>query len=141
MKNSVGQLTEAMDQFFARILKLVRIVRFEDDSRYATIATSQRVQRYELPDPRDRDFPREQWRYPVSELNFNFVSDKPQNELFTFSGAVEALTRVVYQRNTLKNNNFELEEKKMYTTVKKLDGKEYLIHDTDENWEKENLPF
>ena len=141
MKNSVGQLTEAMYQFFARILKLVRIVRFEDDSRYATIATSQRVQRYELPDPRDRGLPREQWRYPVSELNFNFVSDKPQNELFTFSGAVEALTRVVYQRNTLKNNNFELEEKKMYTTVKKLDGKQYLIHDTDENWEKENLPF
>ncbi len=32
---------------------------------------------------------------PVSLLNFDFVSDKPQNEIFTFSGAVEALTWVI----------------------------------------------
>ncbi len=35
-----------------------------------------------------------------------------------FSGAVEALTRVVYQRNTLNDNIFSVEEK-MCTYVKR----------------------
>ena len=130
MKNSVGQLTEAMDQFFARILKLVHIFRFEDDTRYATIATSQRVKPYELPDPRDRDFPRDQWRYPASTLNFDFVKDKPENELYTFSAAIEELTRIIFQRNTLNGGDFSIDKKDMFTTVKKHDGKQYLVHDT-----------
>jgi len=130
MKNSVGQLTEAMDQFFARILKLVHIFRLEDDTRYATIATSQRVKPYELPDPRDRDFPRDQWRYPASTLNFDFVKDKPENELYTFSAAIEELTRIIFQRNTLNGGDFSIDKKDMFTTVKEHDGKQYLVHDT-----------
>ncbi len=79
-----------MDQFFARILKIGSYIRFEDDSRYATIASSQR-ENVRTPDPRDRGYTGTM-ATPSFIIELLILYQINPNEIFTFSGAVEALT-------------------------------------------------
>ncbi len=69
------------------------------------------------PDPRDEGLPRNNGDTQF-RVNFDFVSDKPQNEIFTFSGAVEALTLELFINQALNDNIFSVEEKRKCTTLK-----------------------
>ncbi len=64
---------------------------------YATIASRiSDIEKQQLSDPRDiGGLPPGTMATPSSLLNFDFVSDKPQNEIFTFGQS--SISTVVYR--------------------------------------------
>lgn len=106
MKNSQSQLSEAMDQFYARIMKLVRVIKTPSEKRLVKIHSSRRlgiegVKIANLQNKHSEKIGGERTLVHSNDTNFAFIDDYGNEKYLTFEAAIAKLTDVVKEQNDL----------------------------------------
>ena len=107
MKNSQSQLSEAMDQFYARIMKLVRVIKTPSKKRLIKILSSKRlgiegVKIDNIRNQNEKKIEGERALVHSNDTNFAFIDDYEREKYLTFEAAISALTNVVQEQNDLE---------------------------------------
>lgn len=100
--------SEAMDQFFARIFKLVKVIRLDDESRKYLVSSSERVDKHYVLSPRNS----------VLEMNYKFVDEATYEDI---DKAVDDLVESVKERNDI-NDKKSIEVLDGQLSVDDVDG-------------------